>query len=398
LRPGYAADNAKVGKAMNVFLQTDINLMAIILLGLTCLGARKRLDRQDELNRHYLAVSWVIILGLLLETATCYFDRLPSWRTLLLILYTALFAMAPILAYLWFQLVRYWVLPKSRLTIRLRMLTLAPAICGVVLALLSPLYGFVFSIDAASVYQRGPLFPLQVATVYLYFCHGLAQMIRHRQSTVREDVLPLFVLGSFSLLGGLGQSLFYGSQLMWSSAGFSLVIVYSFLQQRMVHLDQMTGTWTRASGEHYLNERIGRQGDERFGVILFDMDELKQINDRFGHLEGDRALRQAVKLIRTVVRKSDVVARYGGDEFLIVTDCNGHAELDALVNSIRASFQQYGRQVDLPYRLDCSFGAALYDAGYTSMEQFLNHVDNLMYEQKRRKKSLQANAAAAAVL
>lgn len=386
-----------MGEAMNVFLQTDINLMAMILLGITYLGARQRLDRQDKLNRTYLAVSWVVILGLLLETATCYFDRVPGWRMGLLFLYTALFAVAPVLAHFWLQLVHHWVLPEAQPSRGTRILTLIPAICGVILALLSPLYGFVFSIDAGSMYHRGPLFALEVATVYPYFCYGLAQMIQHRRNTIREDVLPLFVLGCFSLLGGLTQALIFGSQLMWSSAAFSLVIVYSFLQQRMVHLDQMTGTWTRTSGERYLNERMRRHGDEGFGVILFDMDDLKQINDRFGHMEGDRALRQSVELIRKVVRKSDVVARFGGDEFLIVADCTDPAELNALVDGIRAGFHEYGRQTSLPYQLDCSIGAAIYDASYTSIEQFLNHVDNLMYEQKRRKKSLQAAETATAV-
>lgn len=381
---------------MDVFLQTDINLMAMIMLGITCVGARRRLDRQDRLNRTYLRISWVVLLGLLLETATCYFDRVPGWQLGLILLYTALYAVAPVLALFWLQLVRWWVLPEVQRSPLTHVLTLVPATCGVILALVTPFFGGIFTVDAGSMYHRGPLFPLAIATVYVYFCAGLVQMVRYRRNTVREDALPLFVFGSFSLLGGIGQALLFHSQLMWSSAAFSMVIVYSFLQQRMVHLDQMTGTWTRSSVEQYLNERRERPGDAGFGVILFDMDELKQVNDRFGHLEGDRALRQAVQLIRVVVSKLDVIARFGGDEFLIVIDCREQAELDHLVQRIQACFAEYNRQSGLAYRLDCSIGAAMYDAGYTSIEQFLNHVDNLMYEQKRRKKAQLAEVAATA--
>ncbi len=381
---------------MSTFLRTDINWVATILLGITYLGAKQRLDRQDKLNQTYLTVSLIIMFELLLETATCYLNRAPGWRTMSQLLHVGLFTTAPILAYFWLQLVRFWVLPKAELSRPSWLFMVAPAVGGVALALLSPFYGFAFSISAANVYQRGPLFPLAAAVVYLYMGCGMWLIFRQRRNAVREDVLPLFVFGSFSLLGGVVQSLFYGALLMWSSAAFSLVIVYSFLQQRMVHLDQMTGTWTRASGERYLSERIAHRGAERFAVILFDMDDLKQINDHFGHLEGDHALRQAVELIRRVLRKSDVIARCGGDEFLIVADCDSPAELDALMDDIRSSFSEFNSQAKLPYQLDCSVGGAIYDSSYTSIEQFLNHVDNLMYGQKRQKKSLQEAAAASA--
>lgn len=389
------AGGTKVVGAMSTFLRTDINLVAVILLGITYLGARQRLDRQDKLNRTYLAVSLIIMLELLLETATCYLNRAPGWRTMSQLLHVGLFATAPVLAYFWLQLVRFWVVPEAKLSRQSRLLTLTPAVCGVVLALLSPFYGFVFSLSETNVYHRGPLFPLAAAVVYLYMGCGMWLIVRQHRNTVREDVLPLFVFGSFSLLGGMVQSLFYGALLMWSSAAFSLVIVYSFLQQRMVHLDQMTGTWARASGERYLSGRMAHPGDQGFAVILFDMDDLKQINDHYGHLEGDRALRQAVELIRRVLRKSDVIARYGGDEFLIVADCDSPAELGMLMEGIRSSFAEFNRQTNLPYQLDCSIGGAIYDGSYTSIEQFLNHVDNLMYKQKRQKKSLQAAVATA---
>lgn len=189
------------------------------------------------------------------------------------------------------------------------------------------------------------------------------------------------------MIGGILQSIFYGVLLMWSCAGFSLIIVYIFLQQRMVHLDDLTGAWTRGTFEYFIAKRTKRRKDDIFGLIILDMDGLKKINDQYGHFEGDYALKTTVQLVKSVLKKSDIIARTGGDEFLIILDCDSRDRIEQTIEKIESTLRQHNETTAKDYRLECSIGAELFDSGFTDIDQFMRHVDELMYINKRTKKS-----------
>jgi diguanylate cyclase (GGDEF)-like protein len=120
--------------------------------------------------------------------------------------------------------------------------------------------------------------------------------------------------------------------------------------------------------------------------VLLDIDGLKKINDEYGHYEGDYALKTMVQLIKSVLRKTDVLARTGGDEFLIILDCNSREKVDHTIERIRTTLRKYNETSAKEYLLDCSIGAELFHAGFADVDQFMRHVDRLMYENKRIKK------------
>jgi len=125
-------------------------------------------------------------------------------------------------------------------------------IAAIVLTLLSPVYNYVFYIDSSNVYHRGPLYNINVAITYFYIVYGSILVVMNRKRIVKQDFVPLCIFSVLPIIGGLVQTLFYGTLLMWSGAAYSLVIVYVFLQQRMVHLDTLTGVWNRGSFDNYI--------------------------------------------------------------------------------------------------------------------------------------------------
>ena len=113
-------------------------------------------------------------------------------------------------------------------------------------------------------------------------------------------------------------------------------------QLRMLSLsDDLTGLYNRrglfALGEHTM--RIARRRARRLGIIYIDVDSLKTINDRFGHAQGDEALRMVADIIRASIRESDVVGRIGGDEFVILAEDDAGATQD-LVARLRRRLDQ----------------------------------------------------------
>ena len=389
---------------MDLYLRVDINIAAFMLLSVVFVIAGKNLDRRDRLNAIFLRTSFIVMLELLVEAATCVINKIqgPWWVALLSqILHICLFTAAPIITGSWFLFIYRWMndLKNKPIAFKHKILIFMPAIINAAAVLLSPVFKFIFYIDQSNTYFRGELFWLSSVLIYGYIPASLILLIRKRKSVISEEFVPLAFLGILPLTGAVFQGVFYGVLLMWSMSAFSLVIVYSFLQKRMVQLDKMTGTWTRSSFDYYILRRIGsvkaEQGfaggnkdddsDRTFGVIFIDLDKLKSINDEFGHAEGDAAIRNSALIIKNSVGERDIVARFGGDEFVIVANVNTPGKLDEVLQNISKGFSEYNSRNDIKYKLFFSAGAGIFDPERHEIEQFLHHVDSLMYNAKRAK-------------
>lgn len=370
---------------MGLFLRIDINIMAAVVLSLVYLIARRRLDRKDPLNRMFLAVSLIIIVQLIIEAATCVINKRPEqWLIpVSLFLHLILFTVAPILTYCWYIFINKLVASDEAALKKRNLIMLIPVALSFLLTLLSPLYSFVFYIDNASVYHRGTLFPIIAAITYLYLTCGFLTVVKNRRKIIKQEYVPLVIFSLLPIIGGMVQTLFYGVLLMWSCAAFSCVIVFIFLQQRMVQLDALTGVWSRGSFDYYISQRLLCDEGEKLGFIYFDVDRLKNINDNYGHVEGDNALKTAIAIVKGATRKKDIMVRMGGDEFMIIMDCENKEDLGKTVDRIKAAFDRHNSSSRKSYRLECSLGADLYGREYGSIEQFLRHIDHLMYENKK---------------
>ncbi len=123
-------------------------------------------------------------------------------------------------------------------------------------------------------------------------------------------------------------------------------------------------------------------GKAIFSIIMIDLDEFKKLNDDYGHLEGDRVLKEVAAAIKRNVRDSDIVSRYGGDEFAIILPGVGWELCSAIKNRLRTSI------IDLACFQDVSIGSALYPEDATDIFELVHLADRRMYEQKG--KNLQA--------
>lgn len=373
---------------MSVFLRVDINIVAMVLLGLVYAIAYRRLDKQDLLNKVFLRVSLIIFLQLLFETLTCVINKRPEQFLIpvSLFLHVCLFTTAPVLTYCWLLLIKNVLDFKTTGLRKSDVVLMIPVVINIVLSVLSPFYKFAFYIDDANVYHRGVFFTLTAAITYFYFVYGLILIMKNKRKMVRQEFIIFHIFGIIPMIGGVVQALFYGALLMWSSVAFSLLILYMLLQQRMVQLDDLTGAWNRNSFEGYISKSIKQSGNQKIGLIYVDIDRLKQINDAYGHLEGDFAIKAAINAIRSVIRKNDVIVRMGGDEFVIILNGATEAALNCTISRIEAALEEYNKNTGKAYKLECSFGADVFHTDYDSIDKFLHHIDSLMYCNKKKKK------------
>ncbi|HWU78153.1 MAG TPA: diguanylate cyclase [Rhodanobacter sp.] len=164
-------------------------------------------------------------------------------------------------------------------------------------------------------------------------------------------------------------------------------------QQRQTYLalhDDLTDLPNRRALDRYLDtvlaraERRGRQ----VAVGLLDLDDLKPINDRYGHAVGDRLLVEVADRLRMAMTEDDYVARLGGDEFVLVIEDMGHeADLEPLLDRIGESLLRPVSINDLNLHLGVSLGIALYSSDApVSGEHLLRRADQAMYQIKARKR------------
>lgn len=161
------------------------------------------------------------------------------------------------------------------------------------------------------------------------------------------------------------------------------------LQELATH-DPLTHVYNR----HYFSELIEREkarasrSGHAISLVLIDFDDFHTINDRYGHLEGDRVLREATALFRSSVREEDAVIRYGGDEFLIVMPGTPYRKAERLSDRLR---QRLGEEdFGLPVRLSISTGVSTWQPeGEQDFEQVLEEADQWMYRRYKRQEAKQ---------
>jgi diguanylate cyclase (GGDEF)-like protein len=157
------------------------------------------------------------------------------------------------------------------------------------------------------------------------------------------------------------------------------------LQQKTIQ-DDLTTAFNRRYLDAYLDEELER--DRRYGrtfsILFFDLDHLKEVNDRHGHLAGSRVLREVAKLIQVKLRKSDRIFRYGGDEFVVTLPETGAEGALRVAHRLRRAVRSHRflAAEGLAVTLTASFGVSTFPHDGSSQEELIRTADQAMYRVK----------------
>jgi len=148
----------------------------------------------------------------------------------------------------------------------------------------------------------------------------------------------------------------------------------------LARTDGLTGLVNRRALQALLEPAVRRAhaGGTPLAVVLFDLDDFKRINDRYGHWSGDRVLRALAQGLKGVLRRGDTLGRWGGEEFLVVLEDAGPGEARALANRLCARVKALA---PLGVPLSASFGVAVLRPGEDA-ESLVARADRAMYRAK----------------
>ncbi len=149
--------------------------------------------------------------------------------------------------------------------------------------------------------------------------------------------------------------------------------------------DDLTGLYNRRGffslAEHQL--KIAARTSKGLFLFYADIDNLKQLNDKFGHLEGDQLIIRTAGILKDGFRNSDIIARIGGDEFVIFPVEAEEGNPDVILTRLKNKIDKVNEEIAQKYPISLSIGQAYYDPSMPcSIEELLNRADMSMYEQK----------------
>lgn len=156
--------------------------------------------------------------------------------------------------------------------------------------------------------------------------------------------------------------------------------------------DGLTGLANRRSVEERIEQRIAKK--QPFCAAMLDVNKLKLINDQHGHLAGDNLLQQFAQELRSAMRGSDVVGRWGGDEFIIVMDCDlagATAQLERLQKWVFGDYTiRPGKGTgEVKVHVDAAIGLTEWQTGQT-LKEVVEHADAAMYQKKQKARAQKA--------
>ena len=154
------------------------------------------------------------------------------------------------------------------------------------------------------------------------------------------------------------------------------------ITDELTNLFNRRGFFTLAEQQLEIARRTGRDM-----VLLFaDLDKLKWINDTLGHAEGDQALRETATILKNTFRKSDITARIGGDEFVVLAVETPENNAGILIKHLQEKMDAYNSKESMPYKLSLSLGIVRFDhLAPVTIDALLTQADAVMYEQKKGK-------------
>ena len=215
-----------------------------------------------------------------------------------------------------------------------------------------------------------------------------AILVAGRAAIIAGVLLPL-VLGSFSQRQALVLAIVEALCLVVIAVGVVLLarrlrISHDALWA-LARRDELTGVGNYRSLHERLAEEIARHGrhSREFALILFDLDGFKAVNERLGHLEGDRLLAEIGAALSDEVRTEDSVYRQGGDEFAVIVPEANAEEAEEVAARLRARIGSRGFGTDDRWPVSAACGLAMFPADGVTVDDLLGFADADLFAAKR---------------
>lgn len=365
----------------SIFISNGIGVALLIVLAYV---SRTRAQRKRAEDRLFLMMVFGVMVGCIMEAASYVLDgrTFPCARLLNYLANTYLFTinmLLPLCVLIYMDLSLYGDPSRIMKKYKFQM------IVGALMILVNIVNFFVpisYYISPENVYERRPFIYAYYVVIIFYIASSM--FLTHRYERV-HGTRSFFSIEMFLvpiLVGTTIQFLFYGLSLAWLSSAVGLVGLYMMQQNEAAYIDPLTEVYNRQYLNHTFN--YWRSKGYSFSGIMIDLDRFKQINDTYGHSEGDKALVATSRMLKSLCGDGSLAFRFAGDEFVLLIRTDEKEELEAKAAALEDALKEVNNRIGRPYKIRLSYGFATLDPDAADLDTFMKTMDANMYEMKRK--------------
>ena len=253
---------------------------------------------------------------------------------------------------------------------------------SIVLLVINIFYPLVFSVSDGR-YQRGFAYIIFLIFAAFYILDSLYLYVKRVKKNGSLKLFPVHIFLIPVILGVVIQAFFVEIAITWTSIAISVAGIMTALKNEIIFTDCLTGLYNRVYLE-FLHKRACNKKDCWVSGIMIDLNGFKQINDNYGHAEGDLALCIVADLLRKSFSEYGVVTRYAGDEFVIMLNTTDDQLIQKIIKSAKKNFVTENEKNDKPYQLSAFMGYAITNLSNETIDDFMNRIDEQMYQDKMK--------------
>ncbi len=364
-----------------VRISPDMIAIIIIIFIVYLLRSERMVGRRQARALSFIALLMMVII--LLEVITVYFEEYPSSRFLMIyrISNAIGFSLTPtigiLFAFIYVAKVRQYLIP-----------IMVPIIILVVLSILSIWTGWIFSINSSGYYHRGPFYIVNIViNIYSLLVYAYALRVKGR---AYDKVEQINLMSQFAIVlsGGLIQVVFPKILILWPCFSLVLLLYIDFLKALLYKYDSLTDVRNRRCFDE--NFEDAREFEDLY-IVIFDINNLKSINDQYGHAQGDEYIKTVVDIMKKFTVEIGVLYRIGGDEFCCLCKYVPQKRLEQVLKKVEDEARKvclYTERGQLTGDT-IAYGYAYYSKslGHDLNERF-KLADKAMYIRKNHQKQL----------
>lgn len=277
---------------------------------------------------------------------------------------------------------------------KLRIYVLIPAMVNTLVMLILFLFFPNVVIDADyNVTTAYYIFFLSVPIFYIVISciRTFIRAFRRENYAVRGQYLTCGIYPLMISVFGIIQTLWFSAPIFCFATTLMILYVYIVSLTDQVSIDDLTHLNNRTQLKKYIVSEASKPGGDKANrfILMIDLNKFKEINDQYGHVEGDYALRRAADALRSACAANELktfIARYGGDEFIIVAKTDDESQVQSLCSGIKAEMVRLNNEAGAKYDLTASIGYSCYRGDIYAFQGALAKADEALYEEKKNRR------------
>lgn len=357
------------------------NIISILLIGTLYLANRQKAEYDRDMR---LLQQMMVTIGIANISDCCVYYLAGSSNIVIKVLVflsgSGLFLGNVMIGYLWAKFIMVHMnIPFSDIR---RNIYRTIGLISIVLLVINIFYPLVFSVSDGR-YQRGFAYIIFLIFAAFYILDSLYLYVKRVKKNGSLKLFPVHIFLIPVILGVVIQTFFVEIAITWTSIAISVAGIMTALKNEIIFTDCLTGLYNREYLE-FLHKRACNKKDCWVSGIMIDLNGFKQINDNYGHAEGDLALCIVADLLLKSFSEYGVVTRYAGDEFVIMLNTTDDQLIQKIIKSAKKNFVTENEKNDKPYQLSASMGYAITNLSNETIDDFMNRIDEQMYQDKMK--------------